>query len=590
LDWQAIAVIVIVLVMVVCFVTEIIPVDTTAILVMTVLITTGLVTPLEGISGFANEATITILALFIIGAGLDNSGAINFLGKKLQRFFLNDEWVVMALLMILVGFFSAFMNNTAIVVVFIPILLRIARVTNLNSNRLLMALSFAAMMGGATTVIGTSTNLLVSSMAHDYGLEGFKIFEFTPLGIIMFLGFFIFMMFIGRFMIPDRKTGTLSSSYQLKDFVTEFIVPKDSPLVGKSLGSLPFFNDPDVTIIEVIRGGTTLWLPRGSELMQAQDTILIKGGVDDIVSIKSYKELEFPKDFSQVDRDLASGELVLAEVMVLPSSKIAGRKMKRIAFNELYNAVPLAVKKKGGVYSGKQMNYRPQIGDTILLETRRKNLPFLNNHQDLGVLYEHSRQIFDRRKVIWSFFIVTLVVLLAALEIVPILTSSLIGALLMLLSKNVSLQKAYQFIEWKVIFLLAGLLPLGIAIHNTGLDEAVGDGIFFLTSEWPVNLTISLLFLITVVLTSVISNQATAILLVPVAISLANHMGLDPKPFLLTVLFAASTSFATPIGYQTNTLIYGAGNFKFGDFLKVGGVLTLLIWIMASILIPLMYL
>ena len=224
------------------------------------------------------------------------------------------------------------------------------------------------------------------------------------------------------------------------------------------------------------------------------------------------------------------------------------------------------------------------------METQKKNLPFLNNHQDLGVLYEHSRQVFDQKKVVWSFFIVTLVVLLAALDLVPILTSSLIGALLMLLSKNVSLQKAYQFIEWKVIFLLAGLLPLGIAIHNTGLDEVVSDGIFFLTSEWPVNLTISLLFLITVILTSVISNQATAILLVPVSISLAGHMGLDPKPFLLTVLFAASTSFATPIGYQTNTLIYGAGNYKFRDFLKVGGILTLVIWLMASFLIPLMYL
>ena len=290
--------------MIFCFVTEIIPIDTTALLVMTVLITTGLVTPIEGISGFANEATITILALFIIGAGLDNSGAINFLGKKLQRFFLNDEWVVIALLMILVGFFSAFMNNTAIVVVFIPILLRISRVTNMNSNRLLMALSFAAMMGGATTVIGTSTNLLVSSMAHDYGLEGFKIFEFTPLGIILFLGFFVFMLLIGRFMIPDRKTGPLSSAYQLKDFVTEFVVPQHSSLVGKTLGSLPFFNDPDVTIIEVIREGKTLWLPRGNEIIQALDTILIKGGVDDIVSIKSYKELEFPKDFSQIDRDL----------------------------------------------------------------------------------------------------------------------------------------------------------------------------------------------------------------------------------------------------------------------------------------------
>ncbi len=590
MDWQALAVIAIVLIMIACFITEIIPIDTTALLVMTVLITTGLVTPIEGISGFANEATITILALFVIGAGLDNSGAINFLGKKLQRFFLNDEWVVMGLLMLLVGFFSAFMNNTAIVVVFIPILLRIARVTDLSSNRLLMTLSFAAMMGGATTVIGTSTNLLVSSLAHESGLAGFKIFEFTGLGVLLFLGFFIFMLTIGRFLIPQRKSANLSSSYQLKDFVTEFVVPAGSPLAGKTLGSLPFFNDPDVTIIEVIREGKTVWLPRGHERMQPDDTILIKGGIDDIVNIKSYKELVFPKDFSQVDRDLERGELVLAEVMVMPNSKIVGRKMKRIAFNELYNAVPLAVKKKGGVYSGKQLNYRPQIGDTILLETQKNNLPFLNSNQDLGLLYEHSRRVFDRRKVIWSFFIVLLVVLLAALDIVPILTSSLIGAMLMLLSKNVSLQKAYQFVEWKVIFLLAGLLPLGIAIHNTGLDQLVSEGIFALTEGWPLQLTISLLFLITVVLTSVISNQATAILLVPVAISLAANMGLDPKPFLLTVLFAASTSFATPIGYQTNTLIYGAGNFKFTDFLKVGGILTLVIWLMASFLIPIFYL
>jgi di/tricarboxylate transporter len=589
LEWPALAVIAIIIIMIFCFITEVIPVDTTALLVMTVLISTGLVTPLEGISGFANEATITILALFIIGAGLDNSGAIDYLGKKLQRFFLNDEWLVIAMVMLLVGFLSAFMNNTAIVVVFMPILLRISRVTDLSSNRLLMALSFSAMMGGATTVIGTSTNLLVSSLATQNGIEGFSIFEFTPLGIFLFLGFFIFMLTVGRFLIPIRKLATLSSTYQLKDFVTEFVVPVGSPLVGKTLRSLPFFNDPDVTVIEVIRQGKTLWLPRGGELMMPHDTILIKGGIDDIVNMKSLQGLTFPKDFSQIDRDLESGELVLAEVMVLPSSKIVGRKMKRIAFNEFYNAVPLAVKKKGGVYSGKQANYRPQIGDTILLETQKNNLAFLNNHQDLGVLYEHSPQIFDWRKIVFSFFVVTLVVSLAALEIVPILTSSLIGCVLMLLSKSVSLQKAYQFVEWKIIFLLAGLLPLGIAIQNTGLDQVMGDAIFNFTEGWPVQLTISLLFLITVVLTSVISNQATAILLVPVAISLASDMGLEPKPFLLTVLFAASTSFITPIGYQTNTLIYGAGNFKFTDFLKVGGVLTLVIWLLASFLIPLFY-
>ncbi len=585
----ALAVIAIIILMVFCFITEVIPVDTTALLVMTVLISTGLVTPLEGISGFANEATITILALFIIGAGLDNSGAINYLGKKFQRFFLNDEWVVLAIVMLMVGFLSAFMNNTAIVVVFLPILLRISRVTDLSSNRLLMTLSFAAMMGGASTVIGTSTNLLVSSLAVQHGFEGFKIFEFTPLGIILFLAFFIFMLTIGRFLIPNRKPAALSSTYQLKDFVTEFVVPDDSPMIGKTLRSLPFFNDPDVTVIEVIRKGKTLWLPRGNELMQAKDTILIKGGVDDIVNIKTLQGLTFPEDFSQIDRDLDSGELALAEVMVLPNSKIVGRKMKRIAFNEIYNAVPLAVKKKGGIYSGKQANYRPQIGDTILLETQKDNLGFLNNHQDLGLLYEHSRQMFDQRKIIFSFIVVALVVLLAAFDLVPILTSSLIGCVLMLLSKTVSLQKAYQFVEWKVIFLLAGLLPLGIAIHNTGLDQIVGDAIYDLTQGWPVQLTISLLFLITVVLTSVISNQATAILMVPVAISLAVDMGMAPKPFLLTVLIAASTSFITPIGYQTNTLIYGAGNFNFMDFVKVGGVLTLLIWLLASFLIPLFY-
>ena len=575
--------------MIACFVTEILPVDTTSLLVMTFLMVTGLVSPLEGISGFANEATITILALFVIGAGLDNTGAINYLGKKIQKYFLNQEWVVITFVTILVGGLSAFINNTAVVLVFLPILLRISRIANMSPNRLLITLSFAAMMGGSTTIIGTSTNLIVSSMAASSGYEGFKFFEFTHIGIIFFLVFLVFMLLIGRFLIPDRPMPGLTSAYQLKDFVTEVIVPANSTLVGAPIRSLPFFNDPDVTVIEVIREGQTLWLPRGDEKMQVNDTILIRGGVDDIVNIKGQKDLQFPKDFSQVDRDLESGELVLAEVMVLPNSKIEGRKMKRVNFMENYNAVPLAIKKKGGVYAGKQTNYRPQVGDTILLETKRDNLAFLNRNSDLGVLYEHSRQLFNRGKIITAVSIVIMVVLLAALDILPILTSSLLGCCMMLLSKSVSLQKAYQFVEWKIIFLLAGLFPLGIAMHNSGMDQIIADSIYNLTQDWPVQVTISLLFLITVALTSIISNQATAILLVPIAISLALDLSLDPKPFLLTVLFGASMSFVTPIGYQTNTLIYGVGNFKFMDFAKVGGVLTLIIWILASFLIPAFY-
>ena len=282
--------------------------------------------------------------------------------------------------------------------------------------------------------------------------------------------------------------------------------------------------------------------------------------------------------------------MTLVEVLITPNSKLADRKIKKIGFQENYNSILLAVHKKGDYFSKKISLLKANIGDILLLETPKSNIKFLQNTNDFIILEQHVKNAADKTKVTISFLIVLLVIFLAALNIFPILTSALLGSVLMLLTGCVSLQKAYQFIDWKIIFLLAGLIPLGLAIQKTGAGDLLANSFVHYTDGFSPTTKLSLLFLFTVLLTSIISNNATAILIAPIAISIAEGLALDPKPFLITVMFAASTSFITPIGYQTNTLIYSIGNYKFIDFLKVGGILTLIIWAIATLLIPYYYL
>ena len=591
MTWEIIIVLLIVFVAIVIFAKEWLPVDTAALCILTALVLTGILEPAEGISGFSNEATITILLLFILGAGLQNSGAINYFAKRIQKYFLASEWKVLTLIMVFTAFTSAFINNTAIVIVFLPIMLRISKITRISLNRLLMPMSFSAMVGGSATVIGTSTNLIVSSVSESYGFGRFDIFEFTHIGIIMVFFMILFMTLVGRKLIPDRnRDEKLTEEYNVKEFLTDVVINKDSNFIGKKLKDTPFFQDPDLEILEITREDGTIWMPKSIEKLQENDTLLLKGGVEEIVNVTSGRGARVLPGVTFMDEDLKTEKMALVEVLITPNSKLADRKIKKMGFKENYNSILLAVHKKGDYFSKKISYLKANIGDILLLETPKNNIKFLRNTNDFIILEEHVKNTFHKNKVIFSFLIVLMVIILAAFDILPILTSALLGSVLMLLTGCVSLQKAYQFIDWKIIFLLAGLIPLGLAIEKSGAGNLLANSFVHATADFSPRVIISLLFLFTVLLTSIVSNNATAILLAPIAISIANGLNLAPKAFLITVMFAASTSFLTPIGYQTNTLIYSVGNYKFVDFLKVGGMLTLIIWLLATWLIPFFYL
>lgn len=590
MTWEILFVLLLALLAIVVFAKEWLPVDTTALVILTTLIASGVVNPEEGISGFSNEATITILALFILGAGLQNSGAITYFAKRIQKYFLASEWKVLGLIMLFTATVSAFINNTAVVIVFLPIMLRISKITKISLNRLLMPMSFAAMAGGATTIIGTSTNLVISSISEESGYGRFNIFEFSLIGAILVLGLVAFFLIIGRKLIPERdKEENLTEEYNVKEFLTDLVITKGSNLVGKKLKDTELYKDPDIEILEIAREDGSIWMPKSVEKLKENDSLLLKGGVEEIVNFTSGKGTRVLPEIAFQDEDLETNKMTLVEVLITPNSKLADRKIKKIGFHENYNSILLAVHKKGDYFSRKISYLKANIGDILLLETPKNNIRFLRNTNDFIILEQHVKNVFDMKKVIISFLIVLLVVALAAFSILPILTSALIGSVLMLLTGCVSLQKAYQFIDWKIIFLLAGLIPLGIAIQKSGAGDLLASNFVYYTDGLSPRTMISLLFLLTVLLTSIISNNATAILIAPIAIAIAEGLSLDPKPFLITVMFAASTSFITPIGYQTNTLIYSIGNYKFNDFLKIGGLVTLLFWVLATWLIPIFY-
>ena len=304
MTWEIFTVLLIVLGAIVIFAKEWLPVDTTALTILTFLVATGILEPEEGISGFSNEATITILALMVVGAGLQNSGAITFFAKRIQKYFIASEWIVVGMIMFFTAIASAFINNTAIVIVLLPIMLRISKITKISLNRLLMPMSFAAMVGGSATVIGTSTNLVVSSISENSGYGSFGIFEFTAIGVVMVAGLIVFMLLFGRKLIPVRdRDDNLTEEYNVKEFLTDVVIKRGSKLVGKKLKDTPFLNDPDIEILEIAREDGSIWMPKSLERLQVNDTILLKGGVEEIVNVTSVKDAQILPGIAFKDDD-----------------------------------------------------------------------------------------------------------------------------------------------------------------------------------------------------------------------------------------------------------------------------------------------
>lgn len=575
---------------VILFATEKIPVDLTAIIVMGVLLVSGIITAEEGISGFSNTATITVGAMFIVSAALKKTGAVNILGVISSKLFRISFWVGLILTMILIGVISAFINNTPVVAVFIPIMLGVARDNDINPSKLLMPISFASMFGGVCTLIGTSTNILVSSIAVQYGQPGFGMFEFTSLGIIFFICGMLYMTFFGVNLIPKRKfEGELTQKYKMSDYLTDIILMPEAKSVGTRLIESPLIKELEIDVLEVIRDGARLLRPTSEITLQANDILRVRCDVKQIQQLKERVGIMFKSELKLRDEDFRAEDLILTEAIIAPNSNLIGKTLKTSKFRNVFRANALALRHRGQLFQKEFINTALKAGDSLLLEVRKENYPELKSDPNFVIVSDIESPKYRKRKIIPALAIVAGIIVTATIGILPIMVSAILGCILLVFTGCITLEEAYQSIEWNVIFLLGGILSLGIALEKTGAALFVSNQMINVLGVLGPVAIVAAFYLMTSLLTETMSNNATAVLLAPIAIAAAESMGVSPRPFLMAVAFAASASFMTPVGYQTNTMIYGVGQYKFSDFIKVGTPLNIMFWILASIFIPIFF-
>lgn len=570
-----------------CFVTERLPVDLVALLVLSALLGSGVLTPEEAVSGFSSTATVTVAAMFVLSAGLARTGVMNLLGRRLETVGRLGLRPALLALMILIGAVSAFINNTAAVAIFLPVVLRLARDMGISPSKLLIPLSFASMFGGVCTLIGSSTNLLVSSVAEQHGLAPFGMFELSPLGLVLFAVGGLYMLTLGVRIIPDRRAGAdLAQSFGMGDYLTEILVLPESPAVGRPLRESPLVRDLDLDVLEIHRGDRRLPAPGAETVLEAGDLLRVRGEVEKIRRAEAQEGIVLKSGLKWRAEDLDVSEAGLLEVVIAPGSALEGKTLKESGFRQIYGGTALAIRQRGEVMRERLATTRLRSGDVLLVEVRSDRIEALKRNPDFVIVSELDVVAPGRGKLLISTAIVASVVASATLGLLPIVGSAILGSVLLVLTRCLTLAEAYKAIEWRIIFLLGGILPLGIALETTGAARLLSSLLVDTIGAWGPVALVSAFYLLTSLLTEAMSNNATAALLAPIAISTAASLGVDPRPFLVAVTFAASASFMTPVGYQTNTLIYGPGHYRFTDFLRVGTALNLLFWLVATLLIP----
>jgi di/tricarboxylate transporter len=571
---------------VVLFVTERLATDMVAMLVMVALLVSGVLTPAEGLAGFANTATITVGSMFVLSAGMFRSGAVNFVSGGLLRLARHSSGLMLFVLMASVGVLSSFLNNTAAVAILIPVVIVVARRVGTSPSKLLMPLSFASMFGGMCTVLGTSTNILASAIAEQEGLEPFGMFEFTKLGVIFFAVGIAYMMTVGRWLVPDhRGKGDLTTSFGMGEYLTDLVLLAESQSVGQPLASAPLVADLDIEVLQIARGGDIL-RPTPETILRESDVLRIKGNLRTINELKGRAGVAFGMSIKWRDEDLESTDTRLVEAVVGPASSLAGQRLSDTELRTNYGAVVLALRQRGTVTHARFQNIRLMPGDTLLMDVPNDQIEHLGQQRVFLVVSKAGIPRFNFSKAARALTIVVSVVVIAATGVLPIVASAAAGALMMVLSGCISTDEAYGAMEWNVLFLLAGMLSLGAAMQKTGASTMLAGSIIDVVGPYGPIVLLSVFFAITMVLTEVMSNNATVALLLPIAITTAQSIDADPRAFMFAVVFAASSSFMTPVGYQTNTMIYGPGQYRFVDFLRVGAPLNLVFWALGTLLIP----
>jgi len=572
------------------FATDYVSFDVASIILLVCLLASGILTPEEGFAGVSNPATITIAAMFVISEGVRRTGLLNKAGNFFCDKMEKNYWLWLFIMLLFVSFASSFMNNTAVIMIFIPVVIDIAARIGVSASKLLMPLAFAGIMGGINTLIGTSTNLLVSSIVQDRGGQAFTMFDFAPMGLILLTGGFLYMYLAGYNLIPSRRQDEeLTKDFEMQGYLTDLLVEPESNLVGEFLDEENLTSELDLDILRIFKTASDSSATRTKTNIEAGDILRVRGRASEIDKLLRREDFSLVPSSEWVDVDLKHGRDALVEAAVAPESTLEGRKLKDIDFYERFGAIPLAIRHHGELKQEELKEVRISGGDTLLLSLSSDRLQDISNDPSFVISSEVDIMRPRTDKTYTALAILAGVVGTAAFNLAPIVVSAPAGVILMILTGCITTEEAYNAINWKVIMLLIGVLPLGTAMDKTGAAGLIAESVISVLYDFGPITVLSGLYLLTMSITAIISTNASVALLAPIAIQVANQIGVNPEPMVLAVSYAACLTFITPFGHHANTLIYGAGQYKFTDFTKVGLPLNLLFWILATIFIPIIW-
>jgi di/tricarboxylate transporter len=544
-------------------------------------------TAAEAFAGFGNDIVITIAGLFVLTGGLAKTGVIDLVGRRLHRAAGDSEFRMTALIMFAAALCAAVMKNTTTTAMFLPVVLGIASRRNISPSKLLMPLAFGAILGGTCTLIGTSTNLAVSGALPRYGIQPFTMFELTRVGVVIVAAGMLYMLLLGLHLLPRRDAAeSLTEQYHVRQYVTEVIVLDDSPLIGKSLGEARIGDELDLTVLGILRGEQEFRIaPNPREQIQADDLLLVQGRVEDILKVKGEVGIEIKPDFKLSDAHLESKEAELFEAMVPRGSDFIGRTLKALAFRRRHGVVVLAINRHGVNLLSKISRVRLRFGDVLLLQGSSEQAEALAADGQILLLEEVSEKHPRPEKQRWALLAFGVFLFFSLTHLVPLPIAVLLGVMILLATRSVRMSELYETIDWRLLILIACMMSFGVAMEKSHADQYLADWIVRGTGQYGPMGVLAGFFLMTVALTQPMSNQAAALVMLPISVKTALALGLNPRTFAVTVTYAASCSFLTPLE-PACVLVYTPGRYRFLDFLKVGSLLTVAVFAIVIWLVP----
>ena len=574
----------------VLFSTERIPIEVVSLLLVMALVLTNTLTAGEAFAGFGNDIVITIAGLFILTGGLARTGVIDLVGRRLHRTAGDSEFRMVALIMLAAAFCAAVMKNTTTTAMFLPVVLGIAARRNMSPSKLLMPLAFGAILGGTCTLIGTSTNLAVSGALPRYGIQPFTMFELTRVGVVIVGVGLLYMLFVGRRLLPNRKSNeSLTEQYHVRQYMTEVIVLDDSPLIGKSLAEARIGDELDLTVLGILRGEAQDRIaPNPAEQIRADDLLLVQGRVEDILKVKGEAGIEIKPDFKLNDSFLETKDTELFEAMIPRGSDFMSRTLKRLDLRNRYGVVVLAIDRHGVDLLSKISRVRLRFGDVLLIQGNREQVERLAADGQVLLLEEISEKRARPEKRKWALLAFGVFLFFSLTHLVPLPIAVLLGVMILLASQSLRMSEAYEIIDWRLLILIACMMSFGVAMEKTGADQYLANLIVRGTGQYGPTAVLAGFFLMTVALTQPMSNQAAALVMLPIAVKTAVALGLNPRTFAVTVTYAASCSFLTPLE-PACVLVYTPGHYRFLDFVKVGSLLTIAVFAIVVWLVPLFW-